>query len=100
MLIEFYASWCAPCKVLEAQVLTDPRVHDALERFDLLKLDTDEEVETSDHYGIVGLPTMIVLDPDGAEIYRVEGLIEADELARELQELAMPASHRSFVPGR
>ena len=52
------------------------------------KVDTDEHVEPSDYFQVIGLPTLVVLDPGGREIYRLEGMIETDELARKLNELA------------
>ena len=86
-LIDFYAAWCAPCKVLESSVLVDERVLEALEKFEFVKVDTDQHVEPSDYYGVIGLPTLVVLDSGGREIYRREGMIEADELAQTLNRL-------------
>ncbi len=86
-LIEFYAAWCGPCKVLESRILGDPRVREALEEFEFVKVDTDRHVEPSDYFKVVGLPTLVVLDSGGREIYRREGMIEADELARTLNQL-------------
>ncbi len=87
-LIDFYAAWCAPCKVLESTVLADPRVREALEVYVFVKVDTDHLVDTSDYFNVVGLPTMVVLDSGGREIYRREGMVEADELAQALSRLA------------
>ncbi len=87
-LVEFYAAWCGPCKVLESTVLGDPRVRDVLGKYEFVKVDTDQHVEPSDHFNVVGLPTMIVLDSGGREVYRLEGMIEAEELARRLGQLA------------
>ena len=86
-LIEFFAAWCAPCKVLESTILGNSRVREVLEEFELVKVDTDRYVEPSDYFEVVGLPTLVVLDSGGAEIYRLEGMIEADELARVLSQL-------------
>ena len=88
-LIEFYAAWCGPCKVLESRILGDPRVREALGEFELVKVDTDQHVEPSDYFKVVGLPTLVVLDSGGREIYRREGMIEADELARTLNQLVV-----------
>jgi thioredoxin 1 len=92
-LIDFYAAWCAPCKVLESRVLGDPRVREALEEFELVKVDADQHVEPSDYFRVVGLPTLVVLDSGGKEIYRREGMIEADELARTLNQLVALEKH-------
>lgn len=86
-LIEFFAEWCGPCKVLERTILGSSQVREVLERFELVKVDTDRYVEPSDYFKVVGLPTLVVLDTAGAEIYRREGMIEADELARVLSRL-------------
>ena len=86
-LIEFFAEWCGPCKVLERTILGSSQVREVLERFERVKVDTDQYVEPSDYFKVVGLPTLVVLDSAGAEIYRREGMIEADELARVLSQL-------------
>ena len=87
-LIEFYAAWCGSCKVLERTVLGDSRVREVLEDYEFVKVDTDRHVEPSDYFNVVGLPTMVVLDSEGRELYRREGMVTADELARKLSQLA------------
>ncbi len=87
-LIDFYAEWCGPCKVLESTVLGDPRVRDVLEEYEFVKVDSDRHVEPSDYFNVVGLPTIVVLDPGGREVYRREGMVDAAELAQTLSQLA------------
>ncbi len=86
--VEFYAAWCGPCKVLENTVLVDPRVRDALEGYEFVKVDSDRHVEPADYFNVVGLPTIVVLDAEGREIYRREGMVDAAELAEALRRLA------------
>lgn len=86
--VDFYAAWCGPCKILEATVLGDPRVREALGKYEVVKVDTDEQVEPADYFNVVGLPTLVVLDATGAELYRVEGMVDVEEFAQRLSDLA------------
>ena len=67
-----------------ANILTDPQVRQALKRYQLLKVDTDEYVKPSNRFEVVGLPTLLVLDVNGVEIYRHIGMIDAETLASKL----------------
>ena len=73
--------------MLEAKVIGDGQVSAILERFYTLKVDSDEHVEASEWFDVVGLPTLLVLDQSGAEVYRHEGMIDAETLAHELTRL-------------
>ena len=88
LLVDFYAEWCGPCIVLDETVLSDPEVQAALTHVDLLKVDTDEHVEASKHYDVVGMPTLLMLGADGAELFRHVGMIDSAELAAEITKLA------------
>ena len=84
LLIDFFAEWCGPCITLEKEVLVDTRVAAVLQRFHLLKIDTDRDLESARRFRVVALPTLVVLDGEGNEIYRHEGTIEAAEMAKAL----------------
>ncbi len=84
LLVDFFATWCAPCRTLEERILTQPGVVKALQRFKLLKIDTDLFPEAGRHYNVSALPTLLILDARGVEIDRMTGSIEASELASRL----------------
>jgi thioredoxin:protein disulfide reductase len=71
-VLDFSASWCAPCLELDHKTFSDPRVRQALSRralfkADLTRAESAESVALSQKYGILGVPTVIFLDSAGKE---------------------------------
>ncbi len=87
LCIDFHAEWSAPCRVLEERVLSAREVREVLRAFDFLKVDTDEFPQAAKRFGVVGLPTLVVLDPAGHVLFRHLGPIDVDGLVRALKDL-------------
>ena len=91
IFIDFRADWCVICRRLEEQVFPQPQVASLLRRMVLLKIDaTDPSPEVAallKQWGVVGLPTLIVLDSQGQERadLRVIGDITPENLVKNLQ---------------
>lgn len=69
VLLDFWATWCGPCKMIA------PFVEEiAKEREDIVvgKVDVDEEGELANRFGIASIPTLVVFK-DGQEINRATG---------------------------
>lgn len=71
VMIDFRADWCSVCKKLEKKTLKNPRIVEKSKSFINIKIDctnVDDPVikELWAKYGIVGLPTIIFIDKDGA----------------------------------
>jgi thioredoxin 2 len=77
VVVDFYADWCGPCKVM-APVLDD-LARERMGRILVAKLDTDRNPATSARYAITGVPTLIVFR-DGREVAREVGAIPRPRL--------------------
>ncbi len=71
-LVDFYATWCGPCKMI-APVL------EQLKNIDVIKVDVDEERELTNKFGISAVPTLILIK-NKEEIARTQGYHDLEEL--------------------
>jgi thioredoxin 2 len=72
VLIDFYADWCGPCRIM-APVL-DQFARDRAGEVLVGKLDTDRDSDVALRLGIRGIPTLIVFS-DGREVARQVGVV-------------------------
>ena len=83
MLVDFWASWCGPCKMLA------PTVDKLAEKYDgkviVGKVDVDAEGELAMRYGVMNIPTVIFFK-DGKEIAREVGALPPESFTRILDE--------------
>lgn len=87
VFVDFFASWCIACKVLEEQTLNSNLVQSALEGYLMIKVDTDQFPTSASNYEIVAMPTLIVLNHFGHELFRSVGPIPELDLAQKLRSL-------------
>ena len=76
VLIDFYATWCTPCKILSPTIEAI-----ANERNDIkvVKIDIDKNSEIANKYTIMSIPTIVVIE-GGIEKNRAIGVISREEI--------------------
>jgi len=80
-LVDFWAAWCAPCKMVAPVVEAIADEYDG--RLRVAKMDVDGSRQTPSRYGIYGIPTLILFK-NGVEATRIVGYRPKDALAEEL----------------
>lgn len=79
VLVDFWATWCGPCKML------GPVIEELAKEFDgkavIGKVNIDDEQELAVKYGIMSIPTVVVFK-DGKEVNRLVGLQSKQVLSR------------------
>ncbi|HEY3041434.1 MAG TPA: thioredoxin [Pyrinomonadaceae bacterium] len=79
VLVDFWAAWCAPCRMLEPTVVAVAEKYMANAR--VVKLNVDDNPSVSQRYGIKGIPTLILFKA-GKEEERVVGATSQEAISR------------------
>ena len=77
VLIDFWASWCGPCRMLSP--IVDQVAQEATGGFKVGKINVDDEGELAEKYGIMNIPCLIVFK-DGKDYKRSVGVIPKDRI--------------------
>lgn len=70
-IVDFYADWCGPCKMLGSVLETTD--------YNILKVNTDNFQDLSFSFGVMSIPTLIIFK-DGKETNKSIGFISKEEL--------------------
>jgi thiol:disulfide interchange protein DsbD len=87
VMIDLYADWCVACKEFEKYTFPDANVVQALSNTVWLQIDLTDNTELSlqfqEHFSVLGLPTILFFNQEGAEIQsaRVTGFMRAQPFA-------------------
>jgi thiol:disulfide interchange protein len=92
VMIDFFTTWCGPCKKLDRVTWKDPEVVKWLgEHAVAMKVDAEKNVELAKRFQVNAYPTMVFVDGGGKEVERLLGYYEPPaflEKARGLRERA------------
>jgi thioredoxin 1 len=82
VLVDFGAEWCHPC------IQLDPIVEQLAEEWDgrlkVVKMDIDENVDTTIRFGVMGVPTLLLF-VDGEPVERMVGFVPREKIIQTLE---------------
>lgn len=78
-LLDFWAEWCAPCKMMEP--ILEELEKELKGKAEIKKVNVDEKPEEASKFGVMGIPTYVVMK-DGKEVARKVGFTPKDELLK------------------
>ena len=76
VLVDFWASWCGPCRMLSPVV---EQIAEEADGFKVASLNVDEEMEIASKYGISSIPCLIVFK-NGEEAERSVGVVPKETI--------------------
>ncbi len=84
VLVDFYATWCGPCKMMTP--ILEQVNQQMKDKMRIVKIDTDKYPNLASRYQIQALPTL-VLFKNGKPADKIEGVIEVPQLLERLGSL-------------
>jgi thioredoxin 1 len=81
VLVDFWAEWCGPCRMV-APVVEDI-AGEYSDQIKVAKLNVDENQSTASRYGIMSIPTMLVME-EGKVVDKLVGYMPKDKLVSKL----------------
>jgi len=74
--LKFYATWCEPCKALSKII---EGAQDKI-TMPIEDIDIEQNMELAQKYGIRGVPALVIVDDEGKEVKRQNGMVMEDKL--------------------
>ena len=83
VVVDFFATWCGPCKML-APILEE--LQEELSNVKIVKIDVDENPELANKYGIASIPTLKIFK-DGNDVDTKVGFMPKEMLKESIEEV-------------
>ena len=79
VLVDFYADWCGPCKMM-SPILQEVKVT-MKEAVKIIKVNVDQHQDLASHFMVRGVPTLMLFQ-EGKMLWRQSGVLSAPDLVK------------------
>ena len=83
VLVDFWASWCSPCKMIAP--IIEELAREYAQKIKIGKIDIDENPKIPTHYGVMSIPTLMFFKK-GRVSEQVVGALSKTELKKKIEE--------------
>ena len=84
VLVDFWAEWCGPCKMVSP--IVEELSNEYNGKVKVSKLDVDSNPQTATNYGIRGIPTLLMFK-DGSAVDQIVGAVPKTQIAERLDKI-------------
>jgi thioredoxin 1 len=84
VLVDFWAEWCGPCKMVSP--IVEELSNEYNGKIKVAKLDVDSNPQTATNYGIRGIPTLLMFK-DGSAVDQIVGAVPKTQIAERLDKI-------------
>ena len=84
VVVDFWASWCGPCRMLSP--LVEQLAKDYAGRVTFGKVNVDDHTKAAAKFRVMNIPTLVFLK-DGQEVDRVVGVVPREDLVKRVDRL-------------
>lgn len=84
VVVDFYANWCGPCKMLSPII---EKLATSIDKAEFIKVDVDKHEEIACNYGIMNIPTLIFFK-DGNMVNKHIGMISEEKIKELINDIS------------
>lgn len=85
VMVDFMATWCGPCKMMEAQVFNTDEFKKLTANMVLVKVDVDVQTQIASRYGVTSMPTVKFINGKGEVVHEFVGYGGFDHVIGEVK---------------